>query len=187
MEKSGVIISIFGSSRPQPEDSDYQEARWLGRAVGEAGWTVMTGGYSGIMEAVSRGAAEAGGHVIGVTCDDIEEWRPLGPNDWVMEERRFPTTRERLFALVEDCHGAVVLPGGIGTLAEASFMWSQIQTQASPLKPLILVGSEWRSIFEHIISAMEPYIARDHTRYLSFAPDVRAALDRLKEQLNYPG
>lgn len=187
MNRSGLIISIFGSSRPQPEDPAYKDARWLGQIVGETGWVVMTGGYMGVMEAVSGGAYEAGGHVIGVTCDEIESWRPVKPNRWVIEERRFPTTRERLFALVADCDAALVLPGGIGTLAEASFMWSQIQTRASSPKPLILVGPEWAAIFNHFITALEPYIAPEHTGYLTFAPDVEAAFHHLKNQLKQVG
>ena len=187
MQIPGQIISIFGSSRPQPGELAYQEAMSLGRAVGEIGWVVMTGGYSGIMEAASRGAAEAGGHVIGVTCDDIERWRPLGPNRWVVEERRLPTTRDRLFALVADCHAAIVLPGGIGTLAEVSFMWSQIQTQASPRKPLILVSPPWKAILDEFSSAMEAYIAPEHLTYLTFVPDVKAAFRLLKDQLGRSG
>ena len=70
------VISVFGSSAPQPGSADYEAARDLGRRLAEAGFTVQTGGYMGTMEGVSRGANEAGGHVIGVTCDQIEEFRP---------------------------------------------------------------------------------------------------------------
>ena len=68
-------ISVFGGSSPKPGDLAYEQAYYLGKLIGEAGYTVLTGGYIGTMEAVSRGAAEAGGHVIGVTCDQIENWR----------------------------------------------------------------------------------------------------------------
>ncbi len=61
MIRSGPIISIFGSSRPQPEEPAYIDARWLGQAIGEAGWGVMTGGYMGLMEAVSRGPLKPAG------------------------------------------------------------------------------------------------------------------------------
>ena len=61
-------ITIFGGTKPQPGDADYREAERLGSLLARAGHTVITGGYIGTMEAVSKGAAEAGGHVIGVTC-----------------------------------------------------------------------------------------------------------------------
>ncbi|MDI6694379.1 MAG: hypothetical protein QME21_04975 [Anaerolineales bacterium] len=63
-------VTVFGGSRPTPED--YEQALHLGRLLGGSGYIVLTGGYIGVMEAVSRGASEAGGHVIGVTCDEIE-------------------------------------------------------------------------------------------------------------------
>ena len=81
-------ISVFGGSQTKEGDTAYVEARELGRLLAERGHTVLTGGYIGVMEAVSRGAREAGGHVIGVTCEDIEAWRPIKANSWVMEEIR---------------------------------------------------------------------------------------------------
>ena len=75
------IVSVFGGSAPKPGSApSYAEAQALGAALAQAGWTVATGGYSGVMEAASRGACEAGGHVIGVTCSLIEEWRGLRAN-----------------------------------------------------------------------------------------------------------
>jgi len=74
-------VTVFGGSRP--DEAGYQQALQLGRLLGQAGYAVLTGGYIGTMEAVSRGAAEAGGHVIGVTCEDIEQWRKVNPNRWV--------------------------------------------------------------------------------------------------------
>ena len=72
-------ITVFGGSKPRPSQPAYQEALLLGQLLGSQGYTVLTGGYIGTMEAVSRGAAESGGHVIGVTCDEIERWRPVAP------------------------------------------------------------------------------------------------------------
>jgi hypothetical protein len=66
-------------------------------------------------------------------------------------------------------------------------MWSQIQTQASSPKPLILVGPEWAAIFNHFITELDPYIAPEHTRYLTFAPDVKAAFRQLKIRINSAG
>src|SRR5512141_3056804 len=81
-------ITVFGGSQPKEGSSAYNEAMELGRLLAQRGHSVLTGGYIGTMEAVSRGASEAGGHVIGVTCEDIENWRKVAANRWVMEERR---------------------------------------------------------------------------------------------------
>src|SRR5690606_21772609 len=103
-------ISVFGGSKPRPGEPDYEQALRLGSLLGAAGYTVLTGGYIGTMEAVSRGAAEAGGHVVGITCDEIEAWRPVKHNQWVLEEQRHGTLRERLSALIDGCDGALALP-----------------------------------------------------------------------------
>src|SRR5215216_3329793 len=89
-------ISVFGGSQPREADVAYAEAMELGSLLAQHGHTVLTGGYIGVMEAVSRGAQGAGGHVIGVTCEDIETWRPIKANAWVMEEIRKKTLVERL-------------------------------------------------------------------------------------------
>lgn len=87
-------VTVFGGSQPMPGDPAYQEAMNLGSLLAQSGHTVLTGGYIGTMEAVSRGASEAGGHVIGVTCDEIEIWRPTRANPWVKEEWHYKTLRE---------------------------------------------------------------------------------------------
>ena len=81
-------ISVFGGSQPREDSTAYAEAQQLGRLLAERGHIVLTGGYIVVMEAVSRGAREAGGHVIGVTSEDIEAWRPIKANAWVIEELR---------------------------------------------------------------------------------------------------
>jgi uncharacterized protein (TIGR00730 family) len=184
MSAPNTSISVFGGSSPTPEWPAYQQALRLGALLGEAGYTVLTGGYIGTMEAVSRGAAEAGGHVIGVTCDEIEGWRPVGPNPWIMEERRYPTTRARLYALIESCDAALALPGGVGTLAEITFMWSQLQTGAIPMRPLILIGLGWQEIFNTFYDQLDPYIRAQDKTMLSFAPDVETAAEQLQSALS---
>ena len=93
-------ISVFGGSQPQEGSDTYAEARELGRLLAQAGHTVLTGGYIGTMEAVSRGASEAGGHVIGVTCAQIENWRRVTANKWVKEEWKRESLMERLEDLI---------------------------------------------------------------------------------------
>ncbi len=159
------IVTVFGGASPQPGSPAYQEAYTVGRLLAQAGYTVATGGYTGAMEAASRGAAEAGGHVIGVTCDALNTWerKSLRPNPWVHEEIRLPTLRERLYKLVEFCDAAVALRGGIGTLSEVSLMWSLIVVGEIKSKPLILLGRAWGDLLTRFYGNGE-YIRQEDMR-----------------------
>lgn len=178
-----IRITVFGGAGTHPGDPTYQEALRLGSLLGEAHYTVLTGGYIGSMEAVSRGAAEAGGHVIGVTCDEIEAWRKVTPNVWVQEEMRFPTIRERLHALIENCDAALALPGGVGTLTEIGMMWNYLLTAAIPARPLILIGPGWQSTIHQFYASQGEFIPEAQRKWLSYAPDVDSAFLQLQESL----
>lgn len=176
-------ITVFGGSQVNPGDKIYQDAQRLGSLLGSRGYTVLTGGYIGVMEAVSRGAAEAGGKVVGVTCEEIEAWRPVGPNQWIQEERRFPTLRQRLYTLIESCDAALAMPGGIGTLAEVAEMWSHMQSNAIPSRPLILIGPGWKSTFLTLFSALGDFIPERYRFLLTFVDDVELAVNHLNQSL----
>ena len=173
-------VSVFGGSTPRPGEAPYEDAQDLGRLLAEAGHTVMTGGYMGTMEAVSRGASKAGGHVIGVTADEIEAWRPTGPNRWVAEERRVATLRERLFNLIDGSDAAIALPGGVGTLAEIALYWNQVIVGAIPRRPLTLVGPAWQESFETLLRSQSPYIPGPDRVWLTFAATPANAVERLR-------
>ncbi len=172
-------ITVFGGSRPRSGDPAYEDAYRLGQMLGSAGFTVRTGGYIGTMEAVSRGANEAGGKVIGVTCDEIESWRKVGANPWVQEEIRFPTIRQRMFSLIDDCDAALALPGGAGTIAEIAVMWNHLITHAIPARPLILIGPGWQETFRIFLQTQGDYISEQDRAWLTFSPDIEAAFQRL--------
>lgn len=173
-------VSIFGGSQPKPGEKAYQEAFELGNLLGKAGHTVLSGGYIGAMEAVSRGAAEAGAHVIGVTCDEIEKWRSLGANPWVKEEWRRATLKERLFTLIEACDAAIALPGGPGTLLEIAALWNPMIIGALHRRPLILVGDGWQAVFDQVYKSLGEYIPANQRELVQFAPDVRSAIKMLE-------
>lgn len=168
------VIAVFGSSAPQPGTPPYEEARAIGRLLAENNLTVATGGYIGTMTAVSQGAAEAGGHVIGVTSEQIEQFRTIGPNRWVAEEIRYVTLRDRLLHLVTHNDGMIALPGGIGTLSEVTLAWSFLQVGEIPPRPLVLLGDLWRQT----ISAFQrpEYIRQTHLDLLHFADTPEAAV-----------
>jgi len=174
-------VTVFGGSAPKPGTPAYLEAYTLGKLLAERGHSVMTGGYIGTMEAVSRGAAEASGHVIGVTCEEIEAWRDVRPNQWVKEEWRYPTLKARLDALIERCDAAIALPGGPGTLTEIALMWNQLIIQVLPPRPLILIGSGWQSVFDQaFFNELGDYIPQPQREFLQFAPDVHTAVQKLE-------
>ena len=93
-------------------DRSLRRGQALGSRLARRGFVVCSGGYGGVMEAVSRGAKEAGGRTLGVTA----EFFASRANQWVDEEIRVKTWQDRLFELVERGHGYVVCPGGTGRL-----------------------------------------------------------------------
>jgi uncharacterized protein (TIGR00730 family) len=169
-------VTIFGGAQPQPGTPAYLEAYTLGRLLAERGHAVLTGGYIGTMEAVSKGANEAGGHVIGVTCSDVEKWRGTRANRWVKEERHFETLQERLNELIQACDAAIALPGGPGTLAEISMMWNLMIIETLPRRPLILVGAGWQSVLDQFFHEFGTYLPEHHQQLVRCAPDVETAV-----------
>lgn len=140
------IITVFGSSRPREGDPDYEEARALGRVLGDAGMSVCTGGYGGVMEAVSRGAKESGGRTLAVTA---EFFAPTA-NRWVDKEIRVKTWEERLFELIRLGDGYVACKGGTGTLVELSVVWEMMNKRVMSGKPFAVLGGFWLPILERV-------------------------------------
>jgi uncharacterized protein (TIGR00730 family) len=138
-------VSVFGSSQVQAGSVAYDQARGIGKLLAGEGFTVCSGGYGGVMEAVSRGAKEAGGLVIGVTTAWFAN---LTANPWVDEEIRTATLMERLQTLIEVGHGYLALKGGIGTLTEISTVWSLLQTHSIPPRPFVLLGAPWQGLLD---------------------------------------
>jgi uncharacterized protein (TIGR00730 family) len=180
MASDQKVISVFGSSAPRPGSADYEAARTVGHLLAQAGFAVQTGGYSGTMAAASQGASEAGGHVIGVTSAQIEQFRPAPPNQWVVEDIRRQTLRERQLHLISNCHGAIVMPGGIGTLAEMAMMWSLVQVGELSPRPIVTVGGLWQRTLAAFID--EVYI---HPAYQELLTIVRTADEAVKKIVNY--
>ncbi len=176
-------VSVFGGSQPKEDSIAYAEAMQLGKLLAERGHTVLTGGYIGVMEAVSRGSQEAGGHVIGVTCEDIEAWRPIKANAWVMEEIRKKTLVERLHTLIHESDAALALPGGPGTLTEISLMWNLMIVESLHRRPLILIGDGWQSVFDQFFRGLDAYVPAHQREILRFAKDAQTAVDFLESNV----
>ena len=143
-----TLVAVFGSARSRPGDGQWEDAVECGRLLTEAGFGVVTGGYGGTMEAVSQGAAAAGGRVVGVTADAVFPDRP-GANRHVGEERSAASITERIHLLVSGTAASISLPGSIGTFTELMSAWNAAyvsQFSGAPSKPVIAVGAGWGEI-----------------------------------------
>jgi uncharacterized protein (TIGR00730 family) len=146
MSEPRPLIAVFGSSIAREGDAIWTLAHRLGSELARAGADVMTGGYSGAMEGCSRGAHEAGGHVVGVTVEMFERRGPV--NRWVKERVHTPDLYERLRVIVTRADAFAVLPGSIGTLTELFLAWTLVSVEAHPAPPLVLVGEHWDAWLE---------------------------------------
>jgi uncharacterized protein (TIGR00725 family) len=149
MASKSKIITVFGSSRVSEASAEYEQAQRLGQQLARVGFAVCTGGYGGVMEAVSRGAREAGGHVVGITADELS----TQANRWVAEQVRVKTWRERLFALIDRGDGYIACPGGTGTLVEVAVVWEMLNRGVMRAKSFVLLGDFWRPVLEHVREA----------------------------------
>jgi uncharacterized protein (TIGR00730 family) len=174
-------VAVFGGAAPVPGEPSYEEAYLLGKALAAAGHSVINGGYIGTMEAVSRGAAEAGGIVIGVTCDEIEKYRPSGPNPWVQHEIRTQQLRQRILAMIDLSEAAIALPGGVGTFTEILTTWNHLLIGAITPRPLIVIGAEWRKTIETFFEAFDTYISPAQRAWILFANDPHSAVQMLEK------
>jgi uncharacterized protein (TIGR00725 family) len=140
------IVTVFGSSRPKESDPDYAEARALGRDLAKGGFAVCSGGYAGVMEAVSRGAKEAGGKTYGITADFFK----AKTNHWIDVEVRTKTWQERLFELIRLADGFVACKGGTGTLVELAVVWETLNKSVIAAKPFAVLGDFWAPVLDRV-------------------------------------
>lgn len=150
------ILTIFGSAATEEADNLYQTARVIGRTVAEFGWTVCNGGYGGTMAATARGAFEAGGHTIGVTCASFKR---SGPNRYIKQEIPTFDLPQRLNTLIQLGRAYLVLPGGTGTLAELVLVWEmKNKGLLAGERPLAIWGEHWNPVINGLIE-VQPDIA----------------------------
>lgn len=145
--KPGVkIVTVFGSSRPRPGEAQYSVAQELGSELARKAFIVCSGGYAGTMEAVSRGAKEAGGRTIGITAQFFK----TRANQYIDEEIRKKTWQDRLFALIRRGDAFVACPGGTGTLVELAVVWEMLNKNVIDSKPLVVLGEFWHPIIDRV-------------------------------------
>lgn len=136
----GPCVTVFGSARFTPDQPYYQLAREVGTLLARAGFTVMTGGGPGIMEAANRGASEAGGYSVGCNIELPQEQQPNNYLDRWVTFRYFSV---RKMMLVKYSYAFIALPGGFGTLDEIFETATLIQTRKILDFPLVLMGKRY--------------------------------------------
>ena len=142
----GPAVACYGSARTKRSDPMYKAARKIGKKVAERGIAVITGGGPGIMEAANRGAAEAGGKSVGL---GIELPHEEGINKYVNLGMTFRYFFVRKTMFVKYSSGAVVFPGGFGTLDESFELLTLVQTHKVAMTPIVMFGRDyWQGLFD---------------------------------------
>src|SRR5882724_681532 len=168
------IVTIFGGSKSREQDPEYADARRVGQLLAEAGYTICTGGYLGVMEAASRGAREAGGRVLGIVMNQFR----AEPNRYLTDKVATPHFYERLQRLITRSVGFIAIRGGMGTVTELSLVWNKIQTKVIGPRPLVLLGDCWLPVVEQWQKSLA--VSDSDVAVLDFAGTPEEAVDIVK-------
>jgi hypothetical protein len=170
-------VTVFGSSRPDPDHEEYLLAMSLGRALAESGFVLCNGGYGGIMEASARGAREAGGHTVGIT---MSSFGTRSPNRWIAEIEERSSLIERMMRLIEKGDAYVILKGGTGTLLELAAVWELMNKAQMKVKPIIVLGTFWNGVVATLKDELSAEGLARCTKYVSPVGTVAECLQHLQ-------
>jgi uncharacterized protein (TIGR00730 family) len=176
----GPCATVFGSARFKEEHPYYKVAREMAKRLAESGFTIMTGGGPGIMEAANRGAKDAGGISVGCNIVLPVEQNPNPYLDhWVNIKYFFV----RKVLLTKYSYAFVVMPGGYGTLDEFMEAITLIQTNKIKRFPVVLIGKEYhRELYAHLQSLItEGTIAKEDISLFLFTDDIDEAIQHIKD------
>src|SRR5437762_6101345 len=176
----GPCVTVFGSARIKRDDPNCELARKMGAAIAQLGFTVMTGGGPGIMEAANRGAREAGGRSVGVNIVLPMEQAANRYLDRMVTCRYFFVRKVILFKY---SYAFVALPGGLGTLDELTEALTLIQTRKILHYPVVLIGAAyWRGfigLLEDMVKAGT--ISAGDLKLFLVTDDLKEALEHIKK------
>ena len=149
----GPCITIFGSARLREGDPDYERTREISGRIAKLGFTIMTGGGPGIMEAANRGAREVGGRTVGVNIELPFEQQPNPYLDRSIDIRYFFV---RKVLMLKYSYGFVIMPGGYGTLDEFFETMTLIQTKKIDKFPVVVMNQAYHTrLMEYIDTMIE--------------------------------
>jgi uncharacterized protein (TIGR00730 family) len=175
-----AAVSVFGSARTHPDSAEYATGLELGAALARAGYAVITGGGPGTMEAVNRGASEAGGTSVGLGIELPFEQRL---NDWVDLGITFRYFFARKTMFVKYAQAFVIMPGGFGTMDELFEALTLVQTRKVTRFPVILFGSAyWSGLLEWIRATLLPAgkIAAADLDLITLSDDIGEVVARIR-------
>jgi uncharacterized protein (TIGR00730 family) len=184
LEGVGKCVTVFGSARFKKKHPYYELARHLGFRLAQEGFTVMTGGGPGIMEAANRGAKEAGGMSIGCNIRLVTEQKTNPYLDRFVEFEHFFV---RKVMLVKYSQAFVVMPGGFGTLDEVFETITLMQTGKLEYFPIVAMGGEfWKKLGEFIQSTLvsEGTIQASDLKLIHPTDSVERAIGIIKKGFN---
>lgn len=165
----GPCITIFGSARFEESHPYYQTARSISSKIAKLGFTIMTGGGPGIMEAANRGAKEVGGRSVGCNIELPFEQHPNPYLDTTVDIRYFFV---RKVLLLKYSYGFVIMPGGFGTMDEMFEAITLIQTHKIDKFPIVLFQSDFhKELLEHIKLMVEKGTISEHDEHLYLVTD----------------
>lgn len=170
------IVTIFGGSKCGEDSAEYVQARRVGQLLAEAGFTICTGGYLGVMEAASRGAHERGGRVLGIVMNQFKS----EPNRYLTDKVASAHFYERLQHLITRSVGFVAMRGGMGTVTELSLVWNKLQTRVIGPRPLVLLGDCWPPVVEAWRRNL--VVSEEDVRLLDFAREPEEAVRVIVEK-----
>ncbi|SRX72883.1 LOG family protein [Aequorivita antarctica] len=175
----GPCVTIFGSARFTPDSKHYQNAEKIGAALSKLGFTIMTGGGPGIMEAANKGAYEAGGYSVGVNIVLPFEQKP---NKYLHKWINIPYFFVRKFLMMKYSFAYVVMPGGMGTLDELFEAITLIQTKLIQNFPIVIFDSEYHKELCHHIQTMaeNESISREDMKLLFVTDSAEEVVEHIK-------
>jgi uncharacterized protein (TIGR00730 family) len=181
LSELGVAVSIFGSARSKRDTAEYQLGEEIAGSLVHAGYSIITGGGPGIMEAANKGAAEAGGVSVGL---GIELPMESGLNDYVNVGVEFRYFFVRKTVFIKYSQAFVVLPGGFGTMDELFEAVTLVATGKITKFPIVLVGSAyWGGLIDWLKQTMlaEGKIGTDELSLIHIADDPAEVVQIIKE------
>lgn len=182
----GPCITVFGSARFSEDNKWYQCAREFGKRIGQIGFTTMTGGGPGIMEAANRGAHESGGMSVGCNIRlPFEQAHNPYMHKWMTFEYFF--TRKTI--LVKYSYAFIIMPGGFGTMDEFFETLTLVQTKTIHGFPIVLFGKEFYEPLMNVMHMMaeKKTISEEDLKLVLLTDDVSEAMDHIYKylQANY--